>query len=84
MTSVQKILKKKIFENFLKKKNFFLKYFFYESKFYMELKKKLKKFFLTKLKIMMLIISPKRKNTILEMALKSFILSKLDHQMSKS
>ena len=33
---------------------------------------------------MMLIISPKRKNTILEMALKSFILSKLDHQMSKS
>ena len=29
-------------------------------------------------------ISPKRKNTILEMALKSFILSKLDHQMSKS
>ena len=39
--------------------------------FYNELKKKLKKFFLTKLKIMMLIISPKRKNTILEMALKS-------------
>ena len=33
---------------------------------------------------MMLIISPKRKNTSLEMALKSFILSKLDHQMSKS
>ena len=32
----------------------------------------------------MLIISPKRKNTILEMALKSLILSKLDHQMSKS
>ena len=29
-------------------------------------------------------ISPKRKNTIMEMALKSFILSKLDHQMSKS
>jgi hypothetical protein len=29
-------------------------------------------------------ISPKRKNTILEMALKSFVLSKLDHQMSKS
>ena len=33
---------------------------------------------------MMLIISPKPKNTILEMALKSLILSKLDHQMSKS
>ena len=49
-----------------------------------ELKKKSKKNFLTKLKIMMLIISPKRKNTILEMALKSLILSKLDHQMSKS
>ena len=29
-------------------------------------------------------ISPKRKNSILEMALKSFIISKLDHQMSKS
>ena len=37
---------------------------------------------MTKLKIMF--ISPKRKNTILEMALKSFILSKLDHEMSKS
>ena len=58
--------------------------FCYESKFYKELKKKLKKFFLTKLKIMMLFISPKRKNASLEMALKSFILSKLDHQMSKS
>ena len=33
---------------------------------------------------MMLFISLKRKNAILEMALKSFILSKLDHQMSKS
>ena len=29
-------------------------------------------------------ISPKRKNTILEMTLKSFILCKLDHQMPKS
>ena len=29
-------------------------------------------------------ISPKRKNAILEMVLQSFILSKLDHQMSKS
>ena len=29
-------------------------------------------------------ISPKRKNAIPEMALKSFILSKLDHKMSKS
>ena len=29
-------------------------------------------------------ISPKRKNTILEMALKPFIISKLDHQLSKS
>ena len=77
----EKNFEKIIFE---KTKFFFLKYFFYKSKFYNELKKKLKKFFLTKLKIMMLIISPKRKNTILEMALKSFILSKLDHQMSKS
>ena len=33
---------------------------------------------------MMLFISPKRKNASLEMALKSFILSKLDLQMSKS
>ena len=81
--------KKKLWKKFWKKifwrnEIFFLKYFFYKSKFYNELKKKLKNFFLTKLKIMMLIISPKRKNTILEMALKSFILSKLDHQMSKS
>jgi hypothetical protein len=29
-------------------------------------------------------ISPKRKKTILDMALRSFITSKLDHQMSKS
>ena len=35
-----------------------------------------------KLKIMIgLLISPKRKNPILEMALKSFIISKLDHQI---
>ena len=52
--------------------------------FYNELKKKSKKFFLTKLKIMTLIISPKRKNTILEMALKSLILSRLGHETSKS
>ena len=32
---------------------------------------------------MMLFISPKRKNASLEMALKSFILSRLDNQMSK-
>ena len=63
---------------------FFLKYFSYNSKLNNELKKSLKKIFLTKLKIMMLFISPKRKNASLEMALKSFILSKLDHQMSKS
>ena len=31
-----------------------------------------------------LFISPERKNTALEMALKSFILSRLDHQMSIS
>ena len=71
-------------KNVWKKCNFFLKYFFYDSKLNNELKKSLKKIFLTKLKIMMLFISPKRKNAILEMALKSFILSKLDHQMSKS
>ena len=33
---------------------------------------------------MMLFISLKRKTASLEMALKSFILSKLEHQMSKS
>ena len=80
----KKLWKKFWKNNFWKNEIFFLKYFFYKSKFYNELKKKSKKIFLTKLKIMMLIISPKRKNTILEMALKSFILSKLDHQMSKS
>ena len=48
-----------------------------------ELKKVKKIFFLTKLKIMMLFISPKRKITVLEMSLKSSIMSKLDHQMSK-
>ena len=31
-----------------------------------------------------LFISPKWKNAILEMALKSFIISKLEHQMSES
>jgi hypothetical protein len=30
-----------------------------------------------------LFISPKRKKTVLEMSLKSSIMSKLDHQMSK-
>ena len=38
---------------------------------------------MTKLKIMMLFISPKWKITVLEMSLKSSIMSKLDHQMSK-
>ena len=46
--------------------------------------KKLKKIFFDQTQNNDLFISPKRKNTILEMALKSFILSKLDHQMSKS
>ena len=31
-----------------------------------------------------LFISPKRKKPVLEMALKSFNISKLDHQISKS
>ena len=43
----------------------------------------MKKIFFEKNQNNDLFISPKRKNTILEMALKSFILSKLDHQMSK-
>ena len=51
---------------------------------YLATKKKLKFIFFEKTQNNDLFISPKRKNTILEMALKSFILSKLDHQMSKS
>ena len=43
---------------------------------------KKKNFFLKKLKIMMF-ISPKRKNTILEMSLNSSIMPKLDYQMSR-
>ena len=46
--------------------------------------KKLKIFFFVKTQNNDLFISPKRKNATLEMALKSFILSKVDHQMSKS
>ena len=46
--------------------------------------KKLKKLFFEETQNNDLVISPKRKNPILEMALKSFIMSKLDHQMSKS
>ena len=82
--------KKKFFQNFFQKsffeklKFFFLKFLIYNPKFDKQLKKIQKKIFLTKLKIMMLIISPKWKKTILEMALKSLNISKLDHQMSKS
>ena len=68
-----------IFFNFEKKK--FL--FFYNSKYNNELKENLKKFF-DKTQNHNLFISPKRKKAVLEMVLKSFILSKLDHQMSKS
>ena len=81
----KKFFFQKIFKKFFwKNEFFFLKYFFYKSKFYNEFKKKSKNFFLTKFKIMMLIISPKRKIAVLEMALKSSNISKLDHQMSKS
>ena len=82
-------LKKKILgKNFLKifffnfEKIFWI-FFFYNWIYNNELKKVKKKFFLTKLKIMMFFISPKRKITVLEMSLKSSIMSKLDHQMSK-
>ena len=44
----------------------------------------LKNFFFEKNQNKDLIISPKRKKTVLEMVLKSFVLSKLDHEMSKS
>ena len=43
-----------------------------------------KKIFLTKLKIMMLFISPKRKITILEMSLKSSIMSKIWKRVASS
>ena len=43
-----------------------------------------KKIFFEKTKNNDVIISPKRKKTVLEMVLKSFILSKLYHEMSKS
>ena len=51
---------------------------------YLATKKNLKKKIFEKTQINDLFISLKQKNTILEMALKSSILSKLDHQMSKS
>ena len=84
MFSNQKKLRKNFEKKKMKNEIFFWIYFFYNQKFNLQLKKVRKKIFLTKLKIMKLIISPKRKNTTLEMALKSSILSKLDHQMSKS
>ena len=45
--------------------------------------KKVENFFFDKTQNNNLFISPKKKNAILEMASKSFFLSKLDHQMSK-
>ena len=44
----------------------------------------MKKSFFDKTQNHDLFISPKRKNAVLEMSLKSFIMSKLDQQMSKS
>ena len=64
-------------------KFYFLIYFFYNQKFNLQLKKVEKKNFFDKTQNHDLFISPKRKKTILEMALKSYNISKLDHQMSK-
>ena len=63
---------------------FFWIYSFYNQKFNSQLKKVEKKFFFDKTKNHDLFISPKRKKPILEMALKSLDISKLDRQMSKS
>ena len=71
---------KKIFFEKAKKK--FKIIFFYNKKFHKQLKK-LKKEIFDKTQNHDLYISPKRKNTVLEMSLKSSIMSKLDHQMSK-
>ena len=60
-----------------------LKKSIYNSKCNNELKK-IKKKKIDKTQNHDLFISPKRKKTILEMASKSFNISKLDHQMSKS
>ena len=59
-------------------------YIFFLIRNLINLKKKFKKNFFDKTQNHDLFISPKRKKTILEMALKSLNISKLDHQMSKS
>ena len=74
-----KIEKKKISKIF-----FFYLFFFYIIRNVITNQKKLKFFFFEKTQNNDMFISPKRKKTIPEMALKSFIISKLDHQMSKS
>ena len=73
-------MKKRFFE----KIDFLDFLFFYIFRNVISNQKKVENFFFEKTQNNDLFISPKRKNTILEMALKSFILSKLDHQMSES
>ena len=65
-------------------KKFFTFFIFYSFRNVITNQKKLKTIsFLKKLKIMICLFHRNEKNPILEMALKSFIISKLDHQMSK-
>ena len=68
--------------SFVKKKtnHFFLVCYY---KFNKQQKKKFKKNFFDKTQNHDLFISPKRENAVLEMSLKSSIMSKLDHHMSK-
>ena len=67
------------FNNYIKSIKSNLLIFFHNSKCNNELKK----IFFDKTENHDLFISPKRKNAVLEMSLKSSIMSKLDHQMSK-
>ncbi len=72
-----------LFYVFSKKKSFLSHYFLNIKKCNFQ-PKKMKKIVFEKTQNNDLFISPKRKNAVLEMALKSFILSKLYHEMSKS
>ena len=85
----KKIKKINFLTFFLKKfSNFFSKLYFLKFLIFFIFRnvitnpKKVENFFFDKTQNNDLFISPKWKNTVLEMALKSFILSKLDHQMS--
>jgi hypothetical protein len=77
-------ISKKIQNVFFEKIDFLNFNFFYILRNLITNQKKLNFFFFVKTQNNDLFISPKRKNATLEMALKSFILSKVDHQMSKS